>query len=484
MINKLRCIDFEEEKASDIARYQTRICLPLNINEQARKWKCRTCGYIYGGLKAPQICPVCGAESDRFDPLEIDALLPDGSRIHRIIIIGNGAAGIEAAKTIREKNGEVEILIFTDEPYHFYSRIHLSTFISESSRPEDIFIYPAGWYKEQRFQVFLENPVIEISPALHEVKDSKGVTHHYDRLIITAGARPFLPPIPSADKKGVFVLRNLRQALEIRNFAGSCRTAVVIGGGILGIEAASSLQKMGLKVTVLEIADHLMPFQLDKTGAGVLKHILEKRGIRFSFNSSAVHFRGSDRLTGIETQDGENISADMAIISTGIVPNVKLAKEAGLKVNRGIIIDQHLRANIPGIYAAGDVAEFNGMVYGIWPGAVEQGLAAGKNALGIPTIYEGTLPLHILKVAGVDMTALGKKYGDTVGEKEIVHADKEAESYIKIIHDGKYLKGAIVMDVPGLGFRLERLMKNKSDISDILPDLEQQNWAVLRKRRK
>ncbi len=449
-----------------------------------KKWRCKICGYIHDGDTPPDYCPVCGADSDDFEQIELTNSEQNNHKISRILIIGNGAAGMEAAKSIREKNKSVEILMFTDEPYHFYSRIHLSTFIGDESNPDDIQIYPPQWYEEHNIKVYRQKPIIGIHPEKNEIRDIFGEIHSYDLLIIATGAHPFLPPIKGLSRNGIFVLRNLQNAQTIRKFAGKCRTAVVIGGGILGIEAASSLNKLGLQVTVVEVADHIMPQQLDKNGASVLQHTLENRGIKFKPAIKAREFLGEFQVEELVLESGEKIPADMALIATGIVPNTDLAKEAGIKVNRGIVVNDRLETNYSNIYAAGDVAEHRDIIHGIWPGAVDQGLAAGESALGIPCQYEGSLPLHILKVAGVDMTALGKKYKDNAAESEIVHLDKQSGQYVKLIHDGENLLGAIVVDVKGLGFRLEKMLRRRQSIKEMLPDLEKGNWDVLRKEKK
>ncbi len=391
---------------------------------------------------------------------------------------------MEAATAIRERNKSTEILIFSDEPYPFYSRIHLSSFLGEDTPEESIFIRNHDWFRENRIRLLAGTRIVGVLPRQNAVRDASGKIHHYDRLLIAGGAQPFVPPIERIDKRGVFVLRDLQQALDIRKYAQKCRAAVVLGGGILGIEAASSLQKRGLVVSVVEMEDHIMSPQLDRAGAGVLQNILEKRGISFFLKQKAVKFAGEDSIEAVQLESGEGIPAELVLISTGIVPNVRLAREAGIEVNRGIVVNRNLQTSYPNIYAAGDAAEFEGKIFGIWPAAVEQGRVAGTNISGVATEYSGTLPLHILKVADIDLTSLGQKYREKPGEREIVHIAEAAGKYVKLVHDGEYLLGAIVLGTTGVGFRLERIIKNGKSIREMLSEFENGNWDILKKKKK
>jgi nitrite reductase (NADH) large subunit len=401
----------------------------------------------------------------------------------QIIIIGNGAAGIEAARTIREINKNIKIFIFSEEYYHFYSRIHLSTFIRGNQPIEELYIYPPSWYKQNNIQVNLHTPIADISSGKKLIKDIFGNFYSYDSLIIASGARPFLPRILGMETRGVFSLRNLKDAFDILEFAPQCRTAVILGGGILGIESASSLNKAGLKVTVIEQNEQIMSQQLDLKGAHVLQNILEKEGISFRLSSKITRITGQKTIHSIQLESGENIQSHMLLLSTGIQSNLELGKKAGIFVNKGILVDRHMRTNKSSIFAAGDVAEINGKILGIWPAAVEQGEIAAKNALGLDSVYQETLPLHILKVAGIDLTSLGKKYSQSPIEKEIIHISYEKKQYIKIIHNSEFLLGAIILGIRGIGYRLEKIIKKKQPVKDLLPDLENSNWENLKKKK-
>jgi nitrite reductase (NADH) large subunit len=447
-----------------------------------KKWRCRICGYIHAGENPPELCPVCGAPAEDFKPLENLFTPKDSSSLKRIIIVGNGAAGIEAARTIRENNAEVEILVFSEESYPFYSRIHLSTFIAEDSPIERITIHPPSWYKELNITATLDTAIKTIDPKQLKVVDQRGNSYSYDRLILATGAAPAIPTLSGTDKMGVLPLRNLKQALQIREQRNDYSEAVIIGGGILGIEAAASLRKSGKKVTIVEISDHLMPQQLDKESASVLTHLLEVWGITVKTSVKVKEISGASQVQGVRLMSGEELPAQMVIFAAGIKPNIVLALQAGIWVNRGIVVNQKMETSWSNIFAAGDAAEFQQTIYGIWPAAVEQGIAAGANAVGISFRYQGTTPLHILKVAGIEMTTIGKKYPDQPGEEQIIYRKPEAGEYVKLVHNREYLLGALVLGIAGIGFRLEKLIKKNISIRNIIGELAGGNWQVLREK--
>ncbi len=445
-----------------------------------KKWRCIVCGYIHEGEEPPEECPICGVGPEEFELIEEEEESVAPSDVQQVIIMGNGAAGMEAARTLRDLNPELQIDVFTAEPFHFYSRIHLSQYIGGGYPEERLFVYPEEWYQEQNIRVHLNDPIIQLFPEQHRVRDASGAEHTYQRLIIATGAQAFLPPVKGIEKSGVFTLRNLQDARRIREHAARSQAAVVIGGGILGIEAAFSLRQLGLEVTVLERNPYIMSRQLDEQGGALLQHLLEQQNIRFRVNTSVEAVVGNGVAQGVRTHGGEQIPADLVLFSTGIRSRMELAREAGLTVNRGIVVDEFLRSSHPHIFAAGDVAEFRGMVYGIWPAAVEQGALAAHNALGEEKAYSGTLPIHILKVAGIDLTTLGQKEAENAGQQTTTYLNRETGQYLKMVHDGVYLLGVISLGIPGIGFRLEKLMKKRVPIRGLLPEAEAGNWQAIK----
>ncbi len=449
-----------------------------------KKWRCIVCGYIHEGDEPPEECPICGVGPEEFELVEEEEEVTlDSPEVQKVIILGNGAAGMEAARTLRELRPTVQIQVFSDEPFRFYSRIHLSQFIGGDFPEERLYVHPMEWLEEHRILFYPENPVIRVFPEDHRVRDAAGAEHTYDRLIIATGARAFIPPLPGVEKTGVFALRNLSDARRIREYLKHCHTAVVIGGGILGVEVAFSLNQAGLEVTVLERGEYPMHRQLDEVGGNLFRQLLERQGIRFRTHLTVERVVGDGTVRGVETTAGEVISTDMVVFSTGIRSHTELATRAGLEVSRGIVVDDHLRTSHPHIFAAGDVAEFHGTVYGIWPAAVEQGAMAARNALGKETIYTGTLPIHVLKVAGMDLTSLGEKDATKPGQHTTVYLNQQEGQYLKLIHDGVYLQGAITLGIPGVGFRLEKLLKKRVPIRGLIPEIKAGNWKAIKQYR-
>jgi NAD(P)H-nitrite reductase large subunit/rubredoxin len=449
-----------------------------------KKWRCRICGYIHEGDSPPETCPVCAAPAEDFVPMEDIFSRPRKSNSSKnFIIVGAGAAGIEAAKTIRSHNETAKILLFSEEPYNFYSRIHLSTFIADNTEIENLTIHPKSWYADQHIEFKPGIRIMEVQPKNYMIRDHQNKEYEYDRLIITTGATPLLPPLKGIEKQGIYSLRNLDDALMIRKALPDKKSVAVVGGGILGIEAASGFNRLGKETHIIEIMPYLMSHQLDKAGAQVLEEILIQRGLKIHCPQKVVEFAGDGRVEAVVLASGEKIPTDTAIISTGVLPNISWLKASDIRTNRGIIVNEYMETNFKDIYAAGDVAEFQDQFYGIWPAAVDQGIIAGLNAVGIKTEYTGTTPLHILKVAGLEMTSVGQKKPILPEDREIIHRYEKPLSYARLIHDNTILKGSITLGIPGIGFRLERLIKNKVSLTPYLSELKQGNWDVLKKKK-
>ncbi|MEW6118247.1 MAG: FAD-dependent oxidoreductase [Nitrospirota bacterium] len=324
------------------------------------------------------------------------------------LIIGNGVAGTTAALTIRKFDRESEITIISEEAYPFYSRIRLIDYLADEVSEHDLIIFKDQWYKRNRIRLVLNTRVTSLAPGAKEVALSGGQKMTYDKLLIATGGTSFTPPIKGADKSGVFTLRTLDDAQRIRTAARTASHIIVLGGGLLGIEAGNALRKSGKNVTIVEFAPRLLPRQLDDDGADILKGMLEKRGIRFVLNARAKEVIGDTSVAGMLLEDGRQIDGAMVLISAGIRCNTSLLEGIGCKLGRGVIVDDRMETGIPDVYAAGDLIEHRGIVYGIWPAAEQQGKVAGINMAGGTALYEGTIPSNILKVAGIDLLSAGE----------------------------------------------------------------------------
>ena len=404
--------------------------------------------------------------------------------MQKIIIIGNGVAGATAAEVIRKKNKDVSISVYSDEPYPFYSRIKLPHFLGDEIKQEDIYIYNADWYKGNGIEFYPGTKIKKIEPDSKYIITEKEEKVEYDKLLLATGSTNFVPPIKGREKKGFFTLRTIKDVLSIKEYSlktcsersESNKNAIMIGGGLLGLEAARGLKVRGLDVTVVEFFPRLLPRQLDEKGAKVLRKLIEKVGIEIVLNAQSDEVLGEDKVAGLKLKDGRNVDCNLIIISAGITPRIELAKEAGIAVNKGIIVNERLETNIKGIYAAGDCAEFQGRIYGLWTASTEQGTIAGNNIAGVDIVYSGTTPSTTLKIVGIDLTSIGvvnppsptsplEGEGKGEGYRELIREDGSNEVYKKlVIKDGKIV-GAILLgdtkDVRAVG----KLIKNNVDVS-------------------
>jgi nitrite reductase (NADH) large subunit len=374
----------------------------------------------------------------------------------KIVIIGNGVAGTFSAQHVRNLNNDVEIEIYSQENYLYYTRIKLPELISEKVTIDDITVFKEDWYKNKRIKTHLNKKVAKIDPKnkLVIIENEKDPVS-YDKLIIATGSMPNIPPIKNAVEmvgKGVFTLRNIDNALEIRDYIkrNSVKKAVIIGGGLLGLELARQIKNCNLDTTVVEFFPRLLPRQLDIDCGGMLKEEIEKMGIKVVLDAATEEILVNESIKGIKIKDGRELAADIVLIQAGISNTIGLAKEANLETNRGIIVNEYLETSVDDIYAVGDCIEFKNQTWGIIPACLEQSKIVAGSVLGKKnTEYEGTVPKNTLKIVGIDLTSVGI-YDPS--DKELVGAgwdimknmDKKGGCYKKIVIKDSKLKGAIL----------------------------------------
>ena len=433
-----------------------------------------------------------------------------------IVIIGNGVAGVTAARYLSEAGAEVEV--YTQEAYHYYPRPRLQKFLAGEIELHELPLYPPAWYEKRGIAVHLGVEVVELDPrakrialaACTERGRSNGRQVPYDRLLLATGSRPFVPAIQGEDKGGVFTYRTIEDALAIKRWAcpercpepvegpslraEGAKRAVVVGCGLLGLEAARALAGLGLGVTVLERGPHPLQRQLDAEGGALMRELIEAMGIAVACNASSQAILGDGTsppelaalpssppkpalspveglggkegglATGVLLEDGRRIEGDLILISAGVRCNVGLAQEAGLEVNRGVVVDEHLRTSADDIYAAGDVAEFRGQVYGIIPACLEQAKVAALNMLGEEVAYEGTIPSNTLQVVGIDCTSIGVIHPPE-GEDYQELRKSEAGVYKKLVLKDGRLVGAILLGDRKDVAPISRLIQRGADVS-------------------
>ncbi|HEY74846.1 MAG TPA: NAD(P)/FAD-dependent oxidoreductase [Thermoflexia bacterium] len=379
----------------------------------------------------------------------------------RYVIIGNGVAGITgAAELANRQAGTIEV--YTEEPHPYYFRPQLPSFVAGEIDQERLYARPLSWYEERDIEVHLASPAKQLFPDQKRLLLADGTEVGYDRLLLATGSRPFIPPIAGVDKKGVFALRTLDDGLAIREYATRCREAVVIGGGLLGLEAARALHALGLSVTVLEFAPRLLPRQLDEEGAAIFRRLVEDLGLRVAVSAETTAILGDEAVRGVLLRDGREFPAQMVLLATGVRANTDLATEAGLKVDRGIVVDERMRTSAPDVYAAGDVASFNGRSWAIIPQARAQAQVAAANMAGEDAVYEEIVPSTTLKIVGMDLFSCGVVTPAEEGYTEIRVADPPAGIYRKIVLKDGLAVGAVVLKDRKLGRKLERLVVQRA----------------------
>jgi nitrite reductase (NADH) large subunit len=388
------------------------------------------------------------------------------SPVLNVVIVGNGVAGVTAARTLKTKNPETRVSIYTDESHHYYPRPRLYEVLSGAAKPHQVYMFSEDWYKKQGIAVHLNKKAINIDVNRKELQLEDGSRTAYDKLLLANGGHSFVPPINGVEKTGTFTLRTIKDVLHIKEFAENAQKVIVIGGGLLGLEFASCLSKLRHHVTVVELSSRLLPRQLDPDGATILKNHLASRGINIVLGAKTVEFLGKETVSGIMLERGETVSGDMVLISAGTQSNTELALEAGIKVNRGVVVDKHLKTSANDVYAVGDVAEFEGKVYGIIPAALEQATIAAANMLGTKEkVYAGTVPSNTLQVVDVELSSIGLVNPTDPKYEEIKKADKKKCVYKKLVLDQGKIVGAILLGDKKSFTPIKTLITQETDIT-------------------
>jgi nitrite reductase (NADH) large subunit len=388
-----------------------------------------------------------------------------------VVIVGNGLAGTLAAKTLRELDESVEIAIFGEERNPYYPRPNLIEYLAGRLPYEKLFAFPDGWSERQRIGLVLGEKVTRIRPADRTIETASGRERSYDALLLATGACAALPPIEGIDRKGVFVLRTLADANDLIEHLGTPRRVAVLGGGLQCLEIAGAVRGRAAEVVVVEYFDRLLPRQLDPAAAAIFKTQVEKSGIFVRLGVTAKEIFGHEGVQGLRFETGERLEADAVIVATGILPDVGLAREAGLQVGRGIIVDDRMRTTGPEIFAAGDAVEHRGRIYGIIPAAFEQARTAAYSMLGHDKPYGGTTPFNTLKVAGIHLTSVGEIDAEGQGYESLVRSVPETGVYKKIVLRKGRIVGGIWMGIKKGASELSRLVALEKDVEALKEDL-------------
>jgi len=392
--------------------------------------------------------------------------------LERLVVIGNGMAGQAAIEQILKiKNDNIEIVVFGAEPFHSYNRIMLSDVLSGKKSFSQLNTKNRAWYEENGIKLYTGSAVAKIDIDKKRVSSDNGYSSPYDKILIATGSVPFIPPIKGVDKKGVFVYRTIEDVWSMSEVSRYMKNAVVIGGGLLGLEAAKALKDNGMEVTVVHLTDHLMEQQLDYDSGSILQMLLEQMGLKFRMQAVTEEILGDDIVRGIKLQSGEVIDADLVLICTGIRPNTKLADKAGLQVQKGILVNDFLETSCEDIYAIGECVEHRGTVYGLFDPLAEQAQVVADSIAGSGVrIYEESLLSAVLKVAEVNLVSVGHFEGGEEYE-DIVYTDAQAGIYKKIVLKDNKLEGAIFLGDIKDYRKIYELIKEKALINGNRQDL-------------
>lgn len=385
----------------------------------------------------------------------------------KIVIIGNGIAGLSAAEEIRGKNKDVSIEIVAKENYYTYYRMRLSHFLGKDFKAEEIYVRPKEWYKKNNIKVHLNTEVKSINKEDKILNLSNDKELSYDKLLLANGSNSFLPPVEGNNKQGVFALRSLDDLREIQAYAENTSKAIVVGGGLLGLEVANALNKAGKNVTVLEYSDRLLSRQLDFEASQVLREIVENQGVNLLLKAQVGSIYGDEKAEGCHLNEGEKISSPLILFSVGVRSNVKLAKELGLEIDRAVLVDKFMNTSEKDIYAAGDVCEFNGMSFNIWPIAMEQGKIAGANMVGEEKEYQAIIPSNMLSIMDSRVFSIGD-IGAGEGDYKTLKLAEEDHVFKKFFFlDGKLVGGILINDI-ALAGKFKKLLAEDKDYSELL----------------
>jgi len=388
-----------------------------------------------------------------------------------LVIVGNGMAAArlvdELAKTAL---GRYAVAVIGDEPRLAYNRVLLSSVLAGETGSHEIELRPADWWRHRGVTVRYGYRVTEIDTGRRELKIEGEESMEYSKLVLATGSTPLRLNVPGADLAGVHTFRDTRDVDLLLTLAAAKKRVVVVGGGLLGLEAAYGLAKAGAPVTLLHLMDRLMERQLDGPAADLLKTLVERKGIRILLNASTARIHGDGHVEAVELADGSRIEADAVIFAAGIKPNVALAKEAGIAVNRGVVVNDVMQTSSSDIFALGECAEHRGTCYGLVEPAYEQARVLARHLAGRPAAYQGSVVSTNLKVSGVSVFSAGDFMGGE-GSESLVLTDRRRGTYKKlVIADGRLTGAVLIGDTVDALWYLE-LIRNRDKVAAIRTDM-------------
>jgi nitrite reductase (NADH) large subunit len=388
-----------------------------------------------------------------------------------LVIVGNGMAAARLVdELVKTSLGRYAIAVIGEEPRLAYNRVLLSSVLAGETASHEIELRPASWWRERGVTLKYGSRATEVDVGRRELKIENDESIEFSKLVLATGSTPLRLNVPGADLAGVNTFRDTRDVDLLLTLAAQKKRVVVVGGGLLGLEAAYGLAKAGAPVTLVHLMDRLMERQLDAPAAQLLKSLVERKGIRILLNASTARILGETKVEGVELADGRLIDADAVIFAAGIRPNVALAKEAGLTINRGVVVDDVMQTSAEGIFALGECAEHRGICYGLVEPAYEQGRVLARHLAGRKAAYPGSVVATNLKVSGVAVFSAGDFIGGE-GSESIVLSDVRRGAYKKlVIADGRLTGAVLIGEVTDALWYLE-LIRGREPVARIRKDM-------------
>ena len=390
----------------------------------------------------------------------------------RLVVIGNGMAGMRSVEELLKLAPDLyDITVFGAEPYGNYNRILLSPVLAGEKTVDDIILNTRDWYDENGIRLYAGDPVIAIDRRRRVVRSQGGVEVGYDRLLIATGSKPFLIPVPGHDLPGVIAFRDIQDVETMLEAARNHRHAVVIGGGLLGLEAANGLMRQGMSVTVVHVMDSLMERQLDRSASVLLQQALERKGLRFLLKANTAEIVGPDRVSAVRFADGTQIPADLVVMTAGVRPNIDLAKQAGLHCERAIVVDDTLQTYDPRVYAVGECVQHRTATFGLVAPIWDQARVCGAHLAGAGhRRYVQRATATKLKVTGVELYSAGDFIGGPDSE-DLVLRDPRRGVYKRLVIEENRVIGAVLYGDVNEGAWYFELIQNRTDISSLRSQL-------------
>lgn len=385
----------------------------------------------------------------------------------KYLIIGNGMAGLAATREIKKNDKDGSITMVSSESSYTYYRTKLTEYLAKEFEDDDLLVNKKEWYEDNNIDVILSKIVEDVNTEDNKITLDDGKEIEYEKLLLATGSRPFVPPITGKFKEGVFALRTIKDVNYIQEYLKDCEEVTVIGGGLLGLEAAWSLKELGKKVTIVEFAPYLLPRQLDKEISKKLTEKLTEEGFTIYLDSQAEEILGEGRADGIKLKGGSEFKTDAILVSSGVRSNLDLVRETPIEFDKGIIVDKTMKTNIDNIYAAGDVAEVNGMVVALWTASNEQGKVAGSNMSNKNLEYVHPKIFADLQIGSIKLFSAG-----AIDDFDSVYEYKEEDKGIhhKVFVKDNKIQGIILFgDIKDLNSARNAVV-SKMNIEEFLKD--------------